>query len=190
MNTKHYLTRAAVAAVLICAAPAYSQVLGGNATGATRRHPRWRPQRHRRLRPRDGRRPLGGAFDTDTVGRVGRGAEGVGSRIKHGADGAVGRTRDVADSAKSKAADAKGKAPDAADGAKGTLVDVAGGAQGKVAGVAESAKTNAVDGAATGLAPRTPPPLRLPPMRRVPLLAQQARRAIRRSRAHSTSMAR
>ncbi|MEJ1962433.1 MAG: hypothetical protein WDO56_13180 [Gammaproteobacteria bacterium] len=34
MNTKRILTSAAVAAVLSCAAPAYSQVLGGGAGGA------------------------------------------------------------------------------------------------------------------------------------------------------------
>jgi len=33
MNTKHILASAAAAAVLSFAAPAYSQILGGNATG-------------------------------------------------------------------------------------------------------------------------------------------------------------
>ena len=76
MNTKRYLTRAAVAAVLICAAPAYSQVLGGNATGALGGTLGGGLGGATGSGHAMGSGTLGGTFDTDAAGRIGRGAEG------------------------------------------------------------------------------------------------------------------
>ena len=77
MNTKQLLTSAAVAAVLSCAAPAYSQVLGGNAAGGLGGTLNGGLGGVSGAGQAMGNGSLGGTLDTDRVGRIGHTAETV-----------------------------------------------------------------------------------------------------------------